>query len=439
MRKNLIIATIVVAVTIIALVAFNRVTSRVNESVLFAEAKEGRFEITVVGAGELNAEKSVDILAPEMISGGRGGGGDIRVAPLKIQDLIAEGTIVKKGDFIAQLDRTDYDNNVKDDRDRLSTLMTNLEMKNLDSAVTLTSLRDEIKNQRYIVSEAEIALRNSKYESPEIIRQAEIAFDKAGRVLEQDERSYRLKTAQAIQDIRNTEYFIQRVTTRINNTQELLKKFTIIAPSYGMVIYKRDFRGSKRKVGTMIAPFDRIVANIPDLSSMLSTTFVSEIDVSNVKRGQKVEITVDAFPNRLYRGTVINVANIGEELPNSDSKVFETQIRIEGTDPDLRPSMTTGNKILVNSTDKAVYIPTECIQSASDSITFVYTKNRLRQVVITGRSNDKNTIIEKGLRPGTKVYVTQPENNGKFRLSGQELIPLIKQRNRMRSEPAQSR
>ena len=439
MRKNLIIAGIVIVVTIIALVAFNRVTSRVNESTVFAVAKEGRFEITVVGTGELNAEKSVDILAPEMMSGGRGGGGDIRVAPLKIQDLIAEGTIVKKGDFIAQLDRTEYDNNVKDDRDRLSTLMTNLEMKNLDSAVTLTSLRDEIKNQTYVVSEAEIALRNSKYESPEIIRSAEIAFDKAKRVLEQDGRSYRLKKAQAIQDIRNTEYFIQRVTTRINNTTELLKKFTIVATSDGMVIYKRDFRGSKRKVGTMIAPFDRIVANIPDLSSMISTTFVSEIDVSNVKRGQKVEITVDAFPNRSYSGTIINVANIGEELPNSDSKVFETQIRIEGTDPNLRPSMTTGNKILVSSFDKVVYIPTECIQSTSDSITFVYTKNRLRQVVITGRSNEKTTIIEKGLQPGAKIYISEPVNRDKFRLTGEELIPILKQKNRLSSDLAQTR
>jgi multidrug efflux pump subunit AcrA (membrane-fusion protein) len=228
------------------------------------------------------------------------------------------------------------------------------------------------------------------------------------------------------------------VNTRINNTLELLKKFTIIAPSNGMLIYKRDFRGSKRKVGTMIAPFDRIVANIPDLSSMISTTFVSEIDVSNVKRGEKVEITVDAFPKRLYRGTVINVANIGEELANSDSKVFETQIRIEGTDTDLRPSMTTGNKILVSASDNVVYIPTECIQSTSDSIPFVYTKNRLRQVVMIGKSNEKNTIIEKGLQPGTKIYITEPVNKDRFRLSGQELIPLIKQGNRMKSDPSQS-
>jgi multidrug efflux pump subunit AcrA (membrane-fusion protein) len=439
MKKNLIIAGIVIVVTIIIMVAFNGMTTRGNDTVQFTQVQQGKFEVTVVGTGELLAERSVDILAPAVMAGGRGGGGDIRVAPMKIQDLIPEGTMVKKGDFIAQLDRTDYDNNLKDDRDRLSTLMTQLEMKNLDSAVSLTALRDGIRNQKFTVSEAEITYRNSRYESPEIIRQAEIAFDKAKRMLEQLNRSYKLKTAQSIQDIRNTEFFIGRVTNRITSTENLLKQFTIISPSDGMLIYKRDFRGSKRKIGTMIAPFDRIVANIPDLSSMISRTFISEIDVNKVKTGQKADINIDAFPLRSYKGTIISIANIGEELPNSDSKVFETQIRIDGTDPDLRPSMTTGNKIMISSVENVIYISTECIQSGTDTLTFVYTRNRKKQIVMTGISNEKYTVIEKGLKPGTVVYLSEPQDHDKFKLAGKELIPALRQKYRMKADLAERR
>jgi multidrug efflux pump subunit AcrA (membrane-fusion protein) len=439
MKKNLILAGIALVVIIILMVSFNGMTTKSNEALQFTQAQQGKFDVIVVGTGELLPERSVDILAPEVMSGGRGGGGDIRVAPMKIQDLVPEGTIVKKGDFIAQLDRTDYDNNLKDDRDRLSTLLTQLEMKNLDSAVTLTALRDEIRNQKFTVSEAEITFRNSKYESPDIIRQAEIALDKSKRGLEQLDRSYRLKTAQSIQDIRNTDFFIGRVTNRIKSTEDLLNRFTIISPSDGMLIYKRDFRGTKRKIGTMIAPFDRIVANIPDLSTMISRTFISEIEVNKVKPGQKADINIDAFPLRSYKGTVISIANIGEELPNSDSKVFETQIRIDGTDPDLRPSMTTGNKIMINSSENVVYLPTECIQSTSDSITFVYTRNRNKQVVITGISNEKYTVIEKGLKPGTTVYISEPRDAEKFKLAGKELIPTLKQKYRTKADLAEIR
>jgi HlyD family secretion protein len=439
MKRKLIISLIVVLAAIIALVAVSGKTSRGVNAVQFTEAQKGKIEVTVVGTGELLAERSSDILAPEINASGGGGHGDIRHAAMKIQDLIPEGTIVKKGDFIAQLDRTEYDNSLKDDRDRLSTLKTSLEMKNLDSAVTLTALRDGIRNQKFTVSEAEITYRNSKYESPEIIRQSEIAFDKAKRMLEQLERSYRLKTAQSIQDIRNQEYYIGRVTNRIERTEALLKQFTILSPSDGMLIYKRDFRGNKRKIGTMINPFDRVVATIPDLSSMISRTFISEIEVNKVKPGQKADINIDAFPLKSYTGTVISVANIGEVLPNSDSKVFETLIRIDGTDPELRPSMTTGNKIMINSVDNVVYLPTECIQGGTDSLTFVYTKNRKKQIVMTGVSNEKYTVIEKGLKPGTVVYLSEPQNSEKFKLTGKELIPELKQRYQLKSDLAENK
>ena len=81
-----------------------------------------------------------------------------------------------------------------------------------------------------------------------------------------------------------------------------------------MVIYKREWGGDKRKVGSEISPFDPVVATLPDLSSMISKTYVNEIDVSKVKVGQRVRLTVDAFPEKSYSGVVTSVANIGEQL-----------------------------------------------------------------------------------------------------------------------------
>jgi len=434
MKRTLIITTIVLLVSIVGLSLFNKLASRKRDSVNLTEVMKGNFEVTVLATGELMAEKSMDILAPEIIQRGnqRGGGGDIRSQMMRIQDLIPEGTMVKPGDFIAQLDKTEYDNTLKDDRERLTSLHTNLEMKILDSAVVLNSIRDEIKNQKFLISEAQMKLRNSKYESPEIIRQAEIALDKAERVLEQRERYYTLRKAQVLQDIRNYQWFISRVTGRVEGTEELISRFTITSPSEGMVIYKRDLRGNRRKIGSMISPFDRVVATIPDLSVMMSKTFVSEIEVSKVRVGQKVNITVDAFPAKSFSGTIVSIANIGEALPNSDSKVFETLIRIDGTDPALRPSMTTSNKILIKTMNDVVYVPIDCIQAGADSVPYVYTKNRHKQIVVPGEANDKNIVIEQGLKPGTSVYVIEPENHGNFKISGEELIPLIKERNKAR-------
>ena len=58
-----------------------------------------------------------------------------------------------------------------------------------------------------------------------------------------------------------------------------------------------------------------MVATLPNLSKMISKTYINEIDISKVKIGQRVEIGVDAFPEKKFTGEVTEVANIGE--PNA--------------------------------------------------------------------------------------------------------------------------
>lgn len=424
MKKPIIITACIFAAFLI-LFLFNDLASKKPSDDLFAEAKSGDFEITVTASGELMAERSVDIKAPEMAAGR-----DFRSSRVEIKDLIPEGTIVRKGDYIATLDRTEYSNMLKDVDERLTQLTNDLEMRILDTAVQLNGLRDQIKNQHFTVLEMEMTLKNSKYEPPTVIRQAEINVEQSKRVLDQRSRNYTRRLAQMKTDIYNQKYWISRIEKRKKDLEELLAGFTVTAPSDGMVIYKKERRGNKRKAGSFIDPMDRVVATLPDLSSMLSKIYVSEIDISKVRPGIPVDISIDAFPKKMYRGTVSFVANIGEKLPNSNDKMFEVQIRLEGSDPDLRPSMTTGNKILIKNIKNAVYIPIECVQAGIDSIPFVYRKNGVRQIVVPGESNDKNIIIEKGLEAGSSVYLVNPEKPEKFRIEGQELVPVIKERMR---------
>lgn len=435
-KRILIFAGVFVAIA--ALFAFNKMTSKRGTFNTFTEVKRGNFEITVTNSGELLAEKSIDIKGPEIGRGsdhGPGGdhgpqgrGGDMHAMDLKIQDIVPEGTIVKEDDFIAQLDRTSYANTLKDELDNLKTLQTNVEMKILDTAVVLTNLRDDIKNQKYVVEEAEITLAQSKFEPPATIRQAEISLDKAKRALQQKKKGYELTVAQNIADINHQKLHLSRGTRLVNDLQDFLANFTITAPSSGMVIYKKERNGNKRKTGSTVNPFDRVIATLPDLSSMISKVFVNEIEISKVKTGQKVIINVDAFPEKTFSGTVASIANIGEVLPNSDAKMFEVQIRVDGSDPALRPSMTTGNKIIIQTFNDAVFIPSECVQAGADSIPFVYEKNKTKQIVVLGESNEKNVIVRQGLEPGTTIYVIPPDESDKFKLVGENLIPIIRER-----------
>jgi len=110
MKRLFIIGGVVVAIT--ALIVFNSMTTKKGNVNTYAEVKKGLFEINVTNSGELIAERSVDVKGPEIgmgddHGGNRGGGGghDMHAMDLKIQDIVPEGTVVKEGDYIAQLDR----------------------------------------------------------------------------------------------------------------------------------------------------------------------------------------------------------------------------------------------------------------------------------------------------------------------------------------------
>jgi HlyD family secretion protein len=451
MKRTLTIIGVVAA--IIALIVFNKMTSKKNVVNTFTEVKKGTFEVTVSNSGELMAEKSLDIKGPDIGQGsdqggpqggggGRGGGGggggmqgggsNMRASDLKVQDIVPEGTIVKQGDYVAQLDRTTYDNTLKDQYTSLQNLQSSLNMKILDTAVSLTNLRDDIKNQQIVVEEATINLEQSKFEPPATIREAQLTVDRTKRTLEQKKRSYSLSVAQNLSQITHQKQDLARLDQTISDLQEFLKKFTITAPSSGMVIYKKNRNGVKIVTGSSVNAFDLVVATLPDLSSMISKIYVNEIEISKVKLGQKVDITVDALPEKAYTGKVIYVANIGEVLPNSDAKMFEVQIRLDDTDSSLRPSMTTSNKVIIQTYDNVVYIPSESVEAGPDSIPFVFKKNRTKQIVVLGEANEKNVIVEQGLEPNTSIYLTPPANPEQFSLVGENLISITKERQKAR-------
>ncbi len=428
LNKILTISGIVIA--IVALIVFNRMASVKKGSNMYTEAEEGQFKVTVTAAGELVSEHSTDIMGPTLqMNNNRHGGRHSRMhfREIKISDIVPEGTVVNKGDFIAQLDRTNFDNSLKDERETLKSLNSDLEMKVLDTAVALTDLRDDIKNQIFAVEEAQINLDQSKFEPPATIRQAKMALDKEKRKLIQQKKLYKLQSAQQLKEINNLKINIDIQDRTVEDLETYLKGFTIVAPSPGMVVYKKNRDGSKRKAGSSLNPWDMAVATLPDLSTMLSKTYISEIDVSRVKQGQEVDIKVDALPKKSFTGKILSIARVGEQLPNSDSKMFEVLCKIDGYNPELRPSMTTNNEILIKEVDNAVFVPLGCVHTGADGIPFVYTKHKTKQVVVLGVSNDKDVIVKAGLEPGTSIYQYTPADPDNFR-DGRE-----RPRNRYRS------
>jgi len=396
-KKNTIIAVIILA---IAIIAYYMLKPSVGNDYITVEVQYGEFPITISASGDLFAKNSTQIMGPQ---GLRSVG---VTAELKINDIIDEGTVVDSGDYIAKIDPTPVLDKLKEVDANLEKFTASINRSKLDSALTLRSARDELSNQQYAIDELKLELDNSKYETPVTIKKLKISIVKAKRKYEQMITNYNLRKRKEENIVRTAVLDYQKINVKKDRLNDVLSKFTINAPQDGMLIYENSWRG-KIKTGSTIAWWNPVVAKLPDLSKMNIKTYINEIDISLIKVDQKVDITVDAFPDKKLNGVITHVANIGEELQASSAHVFEVVVEVDGEDSDLRPAMTTKNTILIEKLDSVMYIPIECLNTI-DSTSFVYSGSA-RYEVKAGKSNQDYIIIEQGLEVGQEVYLQVPE------------------------------
>lgn len=375
--------------------------ARQDTSILTTVVKGG-FEIRVTATGELNAKRSVKIRAPQ---GMRPAG----IYETTLSDLVAEGSLVQEGQYVATLDRTELAGKMTNLQTELEKIQTQLEQAKIDTAIELRGIRDDLINLDFTKKEKLLRVEQSRFEPQSVIQQAELDLERTGRDYQQLLQKYALKQQQAIARIQEINALLRQNQMQLNVLSELSKEFTIMAPKEGMVIYARTWSG-KKEPGARISAWDPVVAELPDLSDMISKTYVNEVDISRVKIGQEVNIAVDAFPGKRYTGMVIQVANIGEQLRGYDAKVFEVVVQVNEADSILRPAMTTSNEIVTDIIPDVVFIPLEALQS--DSLAYVYKDQNgrvVRQEVIPGLSNDNEIIIDYGLEEGDRVYLSIPK------------------------------
>jgi len=383
----------------------------IGEAALVAPVKRGRFSVTITTSGELRAKQFVQITAPANAQ-------QAGAYQMRISSIVPEGTVVRAGEIVAELDRSTLAAKLNEVTLALQKAEAQYEQAMLDSTLSLSTARENIRTLELGLEEKRLAKEQAVYEAPTVRRQAEIDYEKAERALAQARSDYTTKTEQARARMREVGADLARQRSLLAMVQDVMAGFTIRAPTPGMVIYAKEWNGRKRTTGSQVTPWDPSVATLPDLTQMESVTFINEIDVRKIAVGQQVAITLDADPTKRLTGTVVAVANVGEQRPNADSKVFEVKITVVESDTTLRPGMTTGNAIETFTTDGVLYVPLEAV-SSEDGVPFVYRLNGgdvVKQEVVTGALNDDEVIIVRGLDEDDRVLLTPPRDHDKLTL-----------------------
>ena len=306
-----------------------------------------------------------------------------------------------------------------DARLNLETAQSRFTQQELDTTLSLKQERNSIKDLRFGMEEIKLELKQSIYEPPATIRKLEINLEKTARDLKEKLENYKIKKRQANAKMVEVGTQVSKINKKLNDLLNLLKSFTIFSNGNGMITYIKNWDGSKKKVGSSISPWDASIASLPNLTKMESKTYANEVDIRKIKKGLPVKVGFDAFPDIEMNGIVTSVANVGENKRGSDIKVFQVLIKLDGSNDNIRPGMTTSNKILTFEKKDVLSIPLEAIFS-QDSIMFVYKKSGFsvtKKEIKIGDSNNDSAIITEGLIENDIVYLNKPEGYRKDQIT----------------------
>lgn len=414
MKKVIISILLVVLIGAAIWVYFNYFNSTATEYIV-VKPSYGEFLSVATTTGELRAKNSMEIRGPQNAR-------SVGIWQMKINKIVDEGTIVKVGDFVAELDKSEIITKIKEIQLNIQKNQSQFLQSKLDSSLTLSSARDELENLKFSMEEKKLLMEQSKYEAPSVIRQAEIDYERIQRNFNQSQKNYQTKVKQSIAKINVIYTDLVKEQQRLQQYNEVLDQFTILAPAEGMVIYAREWDGRRKVVGSTIDAWYPIVATLPDLTVMESVTYVNEVDIQKIKENQTVKISLDANPDKRITGKVVKVANIGEQRRGSNAKVFEVIIELSQSDSSLLPAMTTSNEILIDKLDKALFVPLEALHTEvveNDKKYFVYKKFKgdiVKQQVKIGIMNQNEVVIEAGLTKEDEILLNEPENKNEIQL-----------------------
>jgi multidrug efflux pump subunit AcrA (membrane-fusion protein) len=427
--KKIIIALCVLVLSCAAVYAW-REAPRANPftQIPREKIKKGEFVISIEEVGVIRAKKVESIYAP--YSG-------------KITKLIDEGTTVTKGQTVVWLDTEEVEKDLEEQ-------ITNLKSTKADLERTIEQLVNGMRNNTLKVESAVANLEFARLNLQDVNRKLEtvqLLVDKNIVAKTQADTARQEVQSETYQTL-NTDLMFKRdmkqkeeeessqkselgkvklrsikAKKKIQEAQDDISDAEVKSPSDGIFLLteRHDWHNSKNtkpQAGDQVWE-GQALAEIPDLSSLVILSQVSEEDMSHMSVNQKARITTDAFKDLKLNASVSRIGMVaiprnaspaGSSLQGSEDtgqKVFELDLVMEKHDVRLRPGMTANVSIILETMPDALTIPLSAVfRKEGRSVVFTLTKNGYKTRFVTlGRRNGNRVEILSGLNSGEEVFL----------------------------------
>jgi len=359
-------------------------------------AKKGKIIELVTASGEIQPEVEVRV-SPEVP-------GEIIELTIMEGDFVDEGKLLVKirpDNFINALERAKA--NYNQVRANLSSSRSNL------SRSEAQFLRSKLEFNRQKSLFEQNVISDSEYEI------AETNFKVSTQDLESSKQS-----------VKASEYVVRSAKATVDESEENLRKTSIVAPMTGTVSLLSVELG-ERVVGTSQMAGTELL-RIADLSIMEVRVDVNENDIVRVEIGDTTNIDVDAYNtyDQVFKGIVTEIASTANPKPSPDAVTeFKVKIRVinesynnltieEGIKNPFKPGMTASVEIITQEKDQILLVPISSVTTKNEKdslgnesikqIVFIDNNGKAEMIeVTTGISDFENIEVLSGLNENDKV------------------------------------
>ena len=267
--------------------------------------------------------------------------------------------------------------------------------------------------------QAEINLRDSELRLKRMRRLAEEQIASAEE-LEQAELQY----SSGELGLEQAKESVLQARATLDKARDDLSKVTIYAPLSGRVIELNAEQGEVVVSGTMNNPAS-VIGTIADLSEILAEVEVDETEVAYLALDQEAELNVDALPDDVYSGTVVEIGSSGYEKPSQpDVTFFKVKVLLDSPSEALRPGMSVRAEIRTAQNEDVLVVP---IQAVVDRLLLdedgepIEDEEEIAVVfLLEGEDNDSvsQVPVQTGLTDPTHAEVTSGLEGGRTVVTG---------------------
>jgi HlyD family secretion protein len=330
-----------------------------------------------------------------------------------IKSVVDEGTLVKKGDVVLQLDSASIADDIKAQEIRVSAARSAAAAAEHLRKLTETRNRLDLETAEGDVEIAQIDLDRAPAGDAGEKRKREIRLRQARNALALIKLQAKGKEDEAAASWEGKKAILEREAERLSGLHEEIGRCTLRAPHDGVVIYHvpeqvRFGVGAQAvvAVGEAVREGQKLL-QIADLSQMQLKARIHEALVSRVRAGQLATVRIDAFPDRLLRGQVRSVATVPsqQDFLSGDVKLYPTTIALPAVDASLKPGMSGDVTITVLQQKNVLAIPLTAVSRVRGRpVCYVKGTDGVdERAIATGESNDQWIEIKEGLQENEPV------------------------------------